>query len=41
MALPEHKPDEKPGFMGGFGFLIIIIVAVIGLLAVLKLFMGW
>lgn len=40
MALPEHNPDEKPGFFGGFGFLIAIIAIVIGLLTVIKLFMG-
>ena len=40
MPLQENKPDEKPGFMGGFGFLIVIIAVVIGLLTVLKLLMG-
>lgn len=40
MENTEKKPDEKPGFMGGFGFLIVIIGGVILLLVALKLLIG-
>ena len=35
----DHNPEEKPGFLGGFGFLIVIIIVVTTSLIVIKLLM--
>lgn len=37
MENTENNPNEKSGFMGGFGFIIVIVAGVIAVLVAAKL----
>jgi hypothetical protein len=40
MELPEKNSEEKPKFIHGFGFIILIVVGVIAALVFLKWILG-
>ena len=36
----DKNSEQKPGFIGGFGFIIVVILGVSGLLLAIKLIIG-